>query len=161
MKYQKSTKNWFKALPEGEELFAFFTREIPLLRQLGEVRIGKKLRELYLDAQQHRPTIEIEENGSWLDIHFDVSGIAESEIDAVLRSLLQADRFYTTPSAIKTLSGGRISLAEDAESVSIWRHTCRRNGIREDSSNNQLLVVRKAREATVECSDRCTCEFDV
>ena len=34
-------------------------------------------------------------------------------------------------------------------------------GIREDSSNNQLLVVRKAREATVECSDRCTCEFDV
>ena len=74
----------------------FFTREIPLLRQLGEVRIGKKLRELYLDAQQHRPTIEIEENGSWLDIHFDVSGIAESEIDAVLRSLLQADRFYTT-----------------------------------------------------------------
>ena len=24
---------------------------------------------------------------------------------------------------IKTLSGGRISLAEDAESVSIWRHT--------------------------------------
>lgn len=96
MKYQKSTKNWFKALPEGEELFAFFTREIPLLRQLGEVRIGKKLRKLYLDAQQHRPTIEIEENGSWLDIHFDVSGIAESEIDAVLRSLLQADRFYTT-----------------------------------------------------------------
>ena len=54
------------------------------------------MRELYLDAQQHRPTIEIEENGSWLDIHFDVSGIAESEIDAVLRSLLQADRFYTT-----------------------------------------------------------------
>lgn len=77
-------------------IVCLFTREIPLLRQLGEVRIGKKLRELYLDAQQHRPTIEIEENGSWLDIHFDVSGIAESEIDAVLRSLLQADRFYTT-----------------------------------------------------------------
>ena len=34
-------------------------------------------------------------------------------------------------------------MAEDAESVSIWRHTCRRNGIREDSSNHQLLVVRK------------------
>jgi hypothetical protein len=96
MKYQKSSKNWFKELPTGEELFVFFTREIPLLRQLGEVRIGKKLRELYLDAQQHRPTIEIAENGSWLDVHFDVTGIDESEIDAVLRSLLQEDRFYTT-----------------------------------------------------------------
>ncbi len=67
-----------------------------MLRQLGEVRIGKKLRELYLDAQHHRPEIVIEENGSWLDIKFDVSGIQESEINDVLRSLLQSAQFYTT-----------------------------------------------------------------
>ncbi len=66
------------------------------MRQLGEVRIGKKLRELYLDAQHHRPEIVIEENGSWLDIKFDVSGIQESEINDVLRSLLQSAQFYTT-----------------------------------------------------------------
>lgn len=38
----------------------------------------------------------IEENGSWLDIKFDVSGIQESEINDVLRSLLQSAQFYTT-----------------------------------------------------------------
>ncbi|MEW3487565.1 DEAD/DEAH box helicase, partial [Enterococcus entomosocium] len=79
-----------------DRLYTFFTREIPVLRQLGEVRIGKKLRELYLDAQHHRPEIVIEENGSWLDIKFDVSGIQESEINDVLRSLLQSAQFYTT-----------------------------------------------------------------
>ena len=94
--YQASSKNWQKNLPIGEQLYAFFTREIPVLRQLGEVRIGKKLRELYLDAQHHRPEIVIEENGSWLDIKFDVSGIQESEINDVLRSLLQSAQFYTT-----------------------------------------------------------------
>lgn len=85
-----------KSLPAGEQLYTFFTREIPVLRQLGEVRIGKKLQELYLDAQHHRPEIVIEENGSWLDIKFDVSGIQESEINEVLRSLLQSAQFYTT-----------------------------------------------------------------
>ncbi|KPG69459.1 DEAD/DEAH box helicase [Enterococcus sp. RIT-PI-f] len=94
--YQASSKNRQKELPLGEHLYAFFTKEVPILRQLGTVRIGKKLRELYLDAQHHRPQIAIEENGSWLDIKFDISGIAETEIDAVLRSLLQSAKFYTT-----------------------------------------------------------------
>ncbi len=94
--YQASTKNWQKAYLRGTTLY-LFTREIPVLRQLGEVRIGKKLRELYLDAQHHRPEIVIEENGSWLDIKFDVSGIQESEI--IMRSCaacLQSAQFYTT-----------------------------------------------------------------
>ena len=86
----------FNKKHELKRLLKPFTREIPVLRQLGEVRIGKKLRELYLDAQHHRPEIVIEENGSWLDIKFDVSGIQESEINEVLRSLLQSAQFYTT-----------------------------------------------------------------
>ena len=54
--------------------------------------MGRKLRELYLDAQHHQPTIEAE-GDSWLDIRFDVTGIDETEIDAVLTSLLRNDAF--------------------------------------------------------------------
>ncbi len=60
--------------------------------------MGRKLRELYLDAQHHQPTIEVAEGDSWLDIRFDVTGIDETEIDAVLTSLLRNDAFYTLKS---------------------------------------------------------------
>ena len=65
------------------------------MRQLGEVRMGKKLRERYLDGRKFQPQIEVSESGSWLDVSFDISGIDQHEIDAVLQSLLRQDHFYT------------------------------------------------------------------
>ncbi|WP_165005403.1 MULTISPECIES: DEAD/DEAH box helicase [unclassified Enterococcus] len=94
-RYQKNETGYERDLPSGEELYAFFRTELSVFRQFGEVRIGKKLRELYLDAQKHQPQLEVAETGSWLDIRFDVTGIEEQEIDQVLRSLLRNDAFYT------------------------------------------------------------------
>lgn len=91
--YQQTTTGFEKVLPAGESLYYFFKSEVPAFRQLGEVRMGRKLRELYLDAQHHQPTIEVAEGDSWLDIRFDVTGIDETEIDAVLTSLLRNDAF--------------------------------------------------------------------
>lgn len=93
--FTKTEKNWTKSIPNGEALYRFFTKEIPLMRRLGDVRIGKKLRELYLDSRNHAPLIRVVEDGSWLDIRFDISGIDETEIDAVLHSLLYDEAFYT------------------------------------------------------------------
>lgn len=70
-----------------------FRTELSVFRQFGEVRLGRKLRELYLDAHKHQPKIEVTETGSWLDIRFDVTGIEEQEIDHVLQSLLRNDAF--------------------------------------------------------------------
>ena len=84
-----------KPIPQKEALFRFFTMEIPYLREMGDVRMGKKLRELYLDARFVTPEISVDEESSWLAVKFDVSGIGEHEVDAVLRSLLQQDQFYT------------------------------------------------------------------
>lgn len=84
-----------KEIPTGGKLFDFFTKEVPALQQLGEVLMGKKLRELYLDAAGHPPKLTVDQEGSWLDVRFDISGIADHEIDAVLASLLNNDRFYT------------------------------------------------------------------
>ena len=77
--YQQTTTGFEKVLPAGESLYYFFKAEVPAFRQLGEVRMGRKLRELYLDAQHHQPTIEVAEGDSWLDIRFDVTGIDETE----------------------------------------------------------------------------------
>ncbi|GGC77282.1 DEAD/DEAH box helicase [Enterococcus wangshanyuanii] len=96
--YQKSVDAYEKPLPAGERLYYFFKAEIPAFRQLGEVRMGKKLRELFLDAQHHQPMIEVSDSDSWLDVRFDISGIREQEIDEVLSSLLRNDRFYTLES---------------------------------------------------------------
>lgn len=84
-----------KPIPQKEALFRFFASEIPYLREMGDVRMGKKLRELYLDGRFVTPEISVDEESSWLAVKFDVSGIGEHEVDAVLRSLLQQDQFYT------------------------------------------------------------------
>ena len=92
-RYQKNETGYERPLPSGEELYAFFRTELSVFRQFGEVRLGRKLQELYLDAHKHQPKIEVTETGSWLDIRFDVTGIEEQEIDHVLQSLLRNDAF--------------------------------------------------------------------
>lgn len=93
--YKENSTGFEKALPAGEQLYYFFKAEIPAFRRFGEVHMGKKLRELFLDAQQHRPTIQVSDSDSWLDVRFDITGIDEEEIDSVLASLLRNDQFYT------------------------------------------------------------------
>ncbi|MHC5217040.1 DEAD/DEAH box helicase [Enterococcus sp. LJL128] len=96
--YKKTAAGFEKKLPAGERLYYFFKVEIPAFRRLGEVLMGKKLREMYLDAQSHQPLIEVAESDSWLDVRFDIAGVDENEIDAALASLLRNDSFYTLES---------------------------------------------------------------
>lgn len=96
--YTQKKTGYEKPLPSGERLYYFFKAEIPAFQKLGEVLMGKKLRELYLDAKSHQPTIEVTDSDSWLDVRFDIVGVDEQEIDAVLASLLRNDSFYTLES---------------------------------------------------------------
>ncbi|GCF94035.1 Snf2 family helicase [Enterococcus florum] len=94
-RYQSIETGYEKTIPSKEGLFYFFKQEIADFRKLAEVKMGKKLRQLFLDGEEFQPMIEVDQTGSWLDIRFDVSGIGDSEIDQVLDSLLRKDRFYT------------------------------------------------------------------
>lgn len=98
LSYTANGTGFEKRLPSGERLYYFFKAEIPMFQRLGEVLMGKKLRELYLDAQSHQPTIEITDADSWLDVRFDIAGVNENEIDAALASLLRNDSFYALES---------------------------------------------------------------
>ncbi|MDR0922561.1 MAG: DEAD/DEAH box helicase [Lactobacillales bacterium] len=96
--YRKTDTGFEKTLPSGEGLYYFFQGELPELRKLGEVFLGKKLSGLMLDAQKYRPMIEVNDTGSWLDVRFDITGIDQTEIDSVLTSLLRNDAYYTLKS---------------------------------------------------------------
>ncbi|MGX7195737.1 DEAD/DEAH box helicase [Enterococcus olivae] len=94
LNFLKTTTGWKKPIPTGEDLYRFFNLELSYMRQLGEIRMGKKLRELYLDGRKFQPQIEVSQSGSWLDVSFDISGIQTNEIDAVLQSLMRNERFH-------------------------------------------------------------------
>jgi SNF2 family DNA or RNA helicase len=138
--YQTIANGFEKTLPKGEALYYFFKAEIPAFRKLGEVKMGRKLRELFLDAQQHQPKIEVSQEDSWLDVRFDITGIAEDEVDAVLNSLLRNDAFYT-------LKTGEI-LSFDSEEfyhtsavlTSLRKKLKTKNGILQLPKNQGLLV---------------------
>jgi len=89
-----------KDLPENNGLYVFFQVELPKLRKLANVHLGKKLAGLFLEAQRHQPTIEVEATGSWLDIRFDVSGIDATDIDVVLDALAINEQFVTLKTGV-------------------------------------------------------------
>ncbi len=93
--YQPIETGFEKTIPTQDGLYHFFRVEVNAFRLLAEVKMGKKLRQLFLDGQEFQPTLEVDQKGSWLDIRFDVTGIDDSEIDNVLSSLLRKDKFYT------------------------------------------------------------------
>lgn len=92
--YQKKTVGFAKSLPLHAELFAFFKEEIPFWKTIATVEVEDDLAVLYLDAMQHQPKVQVIEKDSWLDVRFDVSDIAEDEIDAIMASLLRKEKFH-------------------------------------------------------------------
>lgn len=142
-RYRKNETGYERILPEKEELYAFFRTELAVFRQFGEVRIGKKLRELYLDAQKHQPKIDVEETGSWLDIRFDVTGINEQEIDSVLQSLLRNDAFYTLENG-QVLSFDSEEFQQTSQILQQFRESIHsEDGIIQVPKNQGLMIQEK------------------
>ncbi|HEM6302780.1 TPA: SNF2 helicase associated domain-containing protein [Streptococcus suis] len=78
-----------------QEVYPFFRQQLPLLERMGQVRLSEDLQSLLVEA---KPQLEIVRNGSLLDISFDLTGIAQSEIDQALEALLNQEDHYTSPS---------------------------------------------------------------
>lgn len=92
--YTQRARGYSQGLPEKAELYRLFSEVIPYFRKIATVEIEASLSGLYLDAVQYQPKIEVLEEGSWLDIRFDVSNIAESDVNNVLISLMNQEKFY-------------------------------------------------------------------
>ncbi|WP_321382812.1 DEAD/DEAH box helicase [uncultured Enterococcus sp.] len=147
--YTEKKTGFQKPLPSGERLYYFFRAEIPAFQKLGEVLMGKKLRELYLDAKSHQPTIEVSDSDSWLDVRFDIVGVDEQEIDAVLASLLRNDSFYTLESG-EILSFDSEEFYQTSEILAKLRQNMKNHNGMIQLPKNQGLVLEQMLEGNAQ-----------
>ncbi|MDH6363849.1 SNF2 family DNA or RNA helicase [Enterococcus sp. PF1-24] len=140
--YQETATGMAKTLPQGSALYQFFTQELPFFRQFGEVVLSKALRELFLDAQQFRPQLSIKESDSWLDIHFDISGIDDDEIDAILQRLLNQENFYTMKNG-EILSLESESFQQASQFLQQLRHRLQKDTVELKVPKYQALFLKE------------------
>lgn len=100
---------WQKIIQTAEDWVAFFKETVPFLREYAEVRLSPELEAQFLTAEAHTPHIRLAQTeDSWLAIQFDVSSVAEDEVNEVLQSLLQEEEYHV-------LRNGQILELESAE----------------------------------------------
>ena len=92
--YAKRNHAFMKLLPKEQELYAFIREEVPTIRKYAEVELAPSIGQLFLKTSDHQPKVSIQEDGSWLDIQFDISNIEEAEINDVLVSLMKQQDYH-------------------------------------------------------------------
>ena len=92
--YAKRKNAFMKQLPKEQELYAFIREEVPTLRKYAEVGIAPNVAKLFLNTHDYQPKVSVKEDGSWLDIQFDISNIEEAEINDVLVSLMKQQDYH-------------------------------------------------------------------
>ncbi|QIL46110.1 DEAD/DEAH box helicase [Vagococcus coleopterorum] len=130
--YQKSKNGYQKQLPKGEALFLFFTKELPNLRKISRVELASELQEQYLDGLKYAPVIEVKEQGSWFDVDFDISGIAEEDISGLMLSLMEQKTYHQ-------LSDGKI-ISLESESYQKTSHALKELRQYLTFEDNQFLI---------------------
>ncbi len=84
----------YRPIPQGESLYHFFKTELSEIRSIATVTLSDGLAKLFVSAESYKPQIKVEENGSWLDVSFDINGISEAEVISVLRSILANEKYH-------------------------------------------------------------------
>lgn len=92
--YQKTTGNYLKKGVKPEVLYHLFTKEIPLLESWATVQVDTALENMFLEEIEPVTTIDIQNEGSLLDVQFDVAGITPDEVDEILTSLIEKKAFH-------------------------------------------------------------------
>ncbi|MGO2083472.1 DEAD/DEAH box helicase [Vagococcus sp.] len=92
--FVKRQTAFYRKFPVGEELYHFFRDEIPMLEQYAEVTLSDAVSEFFVEDEDYEPKISILDEGSWLDIQFDITNIDEVEVNEVLVSLLKQEEYH-------------------------------------------------------------------
>lgn len=97
--------------PDEERLYEFLYYMLPVLDDYVELFLTSHLRDMMFD-QQVRPntSIRIDSETNLLEIGFELDGIDEEEIDAILKAVIEKKRYYRMPSGeMLSLEGEEIS----------------------------------------------------
>lgn len=92
--YHRLETSYSKRLVRDDDFYTLFTKEIPTLEMDAEVFVDDVLDQLFLDQIDPETSIDVQNDGSLLDVKFDIKGITPTEIDQVLRSLVEKKSFH-------------------------------------------------------------------
>ncbi|MYL38382.1 DEAD/DEAH box helicase [Halobacillus litoralis] len=96
-------------LEDEEELETFLYQYLPSLKKYSDVFLSAAVRSLF-DDQQHelQASIDLESNGSWLDISFAIEGISTDDVTEALKAVIERKKYY------RLSDGALMSLTSDS-----------------------------------------------
>ncbi|WP_347551018.1 DEAD/DEAH box helicase [Pseudalkalibacillus hwajinpoensis] len=79
-------------------IFDFLYWTIPQLHDLADVFLTESASGWLLDESSLPVTsVDMDRNGNWLDVSFDMKGLDEGEISNILKAVIEKDRYYRLP----------------------------------------------------------------
>lgn len=106
--YHRDQTSYAKRMVRDEDFYTLFTKEIPTLELDAEVYVDDLLDSMFLDQIDPETSIDVQNEGTLLDVKFDIKGITPDEVDRVLKSLIEKRSFH------KLDNGVLLSLETDA-----------------------------------------------
>ncbi len=100
---------------EEEDLYQFLFQSMPQLEDKAEIFFTNSAKTLIL-PEEHKPVVSVEMDASenWLEIGFDMDGIANQDIHSILQSVVEKKKYYRLP------NGAFVSL-DDEEFATIHK----------------------------------------
>ena len=82
-------------IEEEEALDTFFSDYLQKLKEHAEVYLSSSVRSL-LAEQDHelKPSVQMESDGSWLDISFGIDGISSEDVSAAMKAAIERKKYY-------------------------------------------------------------------
>ncbi|MFT8311723.1 MAG: DEAD/DEAH box helicase [Sporolactobacillus sp.] len=120
---------------EGEEaIYDFLYEDLPQLENVAEILLTSSVRTLLMpDQKTPFAKIDMDDSENWLDVHFQLDGIEEDEIQNILQSLVEKKRYYRLPN-------GTFVPLEDETFASVKQMLDELNISRKELQDNQLNV---------------------
>ncbi|WP_373471119.1 SNF2 helicase associated domain-containing protein [Carnobacterium alterfunditum] len=92
--YHRTETNYTKRMVRDDEFYTLFTKEIPTLELDATVYVDDLLDSMFLNQIDPETIIDVQKEGSFLDVRFDIKGITPEEVDDVLKSLMEKKAFH-------------------------------------------------------------------
>ncbi|MCP3031400.1 DEAD/DEAH box helicase [Halobacillus sp. A1] len=129
-------------LEEDEALDRFLIDYLPQLAQIADVYTSNSVKSI-IDNQDRElvPSVDIESDGSWLDVKFGIDGISEDDVSNALRAAIERKKYYR-------LSDGAL-LSLTSESFERFQTLAEELDLASSDIDGSSLQVSKARSLQV------------
>ena len=100
-------KELYINMTNDEEVYEFLYTILPILDEYVELYLTSQIQQFIVETEPvPSTTVHVEQESNLLEIGFDISGINDDEVDAVLQAVIEKQRFYKLDSgAIMSLEG--------------------------------------------------------